>query len=327
MSRISRALVTGGAGFIGSHIVDELIHRGVETLVIDDLSTGSIANLHHHKSKSLLRTHVSDIREAGRLLQRVGQIDVVFHEAAIASVPLSVTQPMRVHDVNVTATLELLRFCVAAEVKRFVFASSAAVYGALEGREASEDELCYPSSPYGASKLAVESYLSAFGRTYGLETVALRYFNVYGDRQRANDGYGGVITIFANNLLNEMNPTIYGDGHQTRDFVHVRDVARANLAAAEAKNAADQVFNVASGKSVSIMKLFELLRSIVGVSNIGARFAPSRAGDVRSGSASIKKITRMLDYEPRVELKDGLTELVESLRETTMTTPHLREVN
>ena len=327
MNGMSRALVTGGAGFIGSHIVDELIDRRVETLVIDDLSTGSMENLGQHESDPLLKMYVGDVREASKLLKGVGEIDVVFHEAAIASVPLSVSQPMRVHDANVTATIDLLRFCVAAKVKRFVFASSAAVYGAVDGRKASEDELCYPSSPYGASKLAVESYLSAFQRTYGLETVALRYFNVYGDKQRANDGYGGVITIFANSLISGINPTIYGDGLQTRDFVNVKDVARANLVAAEVENAAGQVFNVASGKSVSIMRLLELLRSIVQVPDIEPKFAAPRAGDVRSGSASIEKITRVLDYQPLFELKDGLADLVGHLKRAMMATSQLEEAN
>ena len=180
--RITRALVTGGAGFIGSHIVDELVARGIETYAIDNLSTGTLDNLAQLRGNNLFHFVAGDAREVEVLLRDIN-IDIVFHEAAIASVPKSVSRPMLVHDVNVNVTLQLLNYCVKAGVKRFIFASSAAVYGVLEGK-ASEDMICRPNSPYGAGKLAIEDYLHAYRQSYGLETVMLRYFNVYGRRQR-----------------------------------------------------------------------------------------------------------------------------------------------
>jgi UDP-glucose 4-epimerase len=309
-----RVLVTGGAGFIGSHIVDELVERGVETIVVDDFSTGSMDNLSRHAGSGLLKVCRGDVRRVGDLLHGSEGIDVVFHEAAIASVPLSVEQPMRVHDVNVNATLELLNFCRAAGVRRLVFASSAAVYGVLDGRVAVEREACRPSSPYGASKLAIEDYLSAYRTTYGLETVALRYFNVYGPRQRLNNGYSGVITIFANQLLRGERPTIFGDGEQTRDFVNVRDIVRANMLAAESPAADGRSLNVASGSSTSILQLLSSLQEIAGAADVRPMFAPPRPGDVKSGAGSISMIEETLGYRPSTTLREGLSVLVGQLR-------------
>lgn len=314
MTGLSRALVTGGAGFIGSHIVDGLIQRKVETIVLDDHSTGSPENLRNHRGSPLLRTKVGDLGRAAELLRDEGEIDVVFHEAAIASVPLSVEQPMRVHQTNVNSTLELMNFCVRAKVRRFVFASSAAVYGVLGGLKASEEMPCRPSSPYGASKLAVEDYLAAYQNTYGLETVALRYFNVYGPRQAFNNGYSGVISVFTNQLLRGVTPTVFGDGNQTRDFVNVKDVVQANMLAAESPRAAGGRFNVASGRSVSLLELLESLKNVTQRPDAEPRFAPSRAGDVRSGSASIAESKSTLGYSPKVGLKEGLAALVEDLK-------------
>jgi UDP-glucose 4-epimerase len=315
LSKISRAVVTGGGGFIGSHIVDELVRRGVETLVVDDFSTGSRENLRHHSGSKLVKVCTGDVRRIADLLRGAGGVDIVFHEAAIASVPISVKEPKRVHDANVNATLEVLDFCLSADVKRVVFASSAAVYGVLDGKEASEEYLCHPSSPYGASKLAVEDYLSAYHETYGLETVALRYFNVYGPRQAFSNGYSGVITIFANRILDGSSPTIFGDGRQTRDFVSVKDIVQANLLAAESPAAVGDYFNVASGRSVSVLELLECLKHVAGRESITPTFAPPRPGDVKSGSASIRKIRAVLAYEPTVSLPEGLSSLVDKIKE------------
>jgi nucleoside-diphosphate-sugar epimerase len=314
MTKVARAVVTGGAGFIGSHIVDELVRRGVETFVIDDFSTGSPENLRQHAGNGLVKVLVGDVRRTAELLRSAGGVDVVFHEAAIASVPISVEQPMRVHDANVNASLEVMEFCRRAEVRRLVFASSAAVYGVLDRKLASEEIPCRPSSPYGASKLAVEDYLSAYHKTYGLETVALRYFNVYGPRQAFNNGYSGVITIFAKQLAGGSSPTIFGDGLQTRDFVNVDDIVQANLLAAESPSPAGERFNVASGQSVSVIGLLDRLKSIAGRPDIAPTFAPPRPGDVRSGGASIRKIRAELGYFPMVQLGDGLSALLEQGR-------------
>ena len=314
MKKISRALVTGGAGFIGSHIVDELIARGIETYVIDNLSTGTIDNLAQHRNNDLLHLITGDAREVEVLLQGTS-IDVVFHEAAIASIPKSVSHPMLVHDVNVNMTLNLLNYCVKAGIKRFIFASSAAVYGILESK-AIETIVCRPNSPYGASKLAIEDYLHAYRLTYGLETVMLRYFNVYGKRQRYSD-YSGVITIFVKKLLDGDSLTIFGDGTQVRDFVHVNDIVQANMLAMESDNAVGEMFNVGSGKITSILELAEMLKNLVGVAHTDNIFAPHRPGDMKLPKegelASIDKIKALLGYEAKVQMMQGLRGVIESM--------------
>lgn len=312
MKKISKALVTGGAGFIGSHIVDELISREIETYVIDDLSTGSLENLQNHKQNKLLHIFVSDAKKIGDLLLDVTDIDVVFHEAAIASVPKSISNPMLVHSVNVNTTLDIMNFCVSQGVKRFVFASTAAVYGTLKDNRASEEMICRPISPYGASKISIENYLDAYRSAYGLETVALRYFNVYGPRQIMND-YSGVITIFTNKLLRREIPTVHGDGLQTRDFVHVKDIVQANILAMESKNSVGGIFNVATGNSITILKLLETLKSITKTTDIAHIFGPKRDGDIRSGLASIDRI-RSIGFNPTISTEQGLVGVVEYLR-------------
>jgi UDP-glucose 4-epimerase len=307
--KVSRAVVTGGAGFIGSHIVDELIRRRVETYVIDDLSTGNLENLSQHEGSDLLHVVVGDGRKIDQLLAGVDYIDVLFHEAAIANVLRSVKEPMVVHDVNVNMALQTMNFCLARKIRRFVFASSAAVYGALGDVKAKEDLLCFPSSPYGASKMCVENYLHAYQKTYGLEPVMLRYFNVYGPRQAMSD-YSGVITLFVNAILRREPVTVYGDGRQVRDFVNVRDVVQANMLAMEAEEAVGEVLNVASGQSTSILQLLEILKSKAHARDLQHTFAPARAGDVRFGMSSIAKIESVLRYRKSVSMEQGLDELL-----------------
>jgi UDP-glucose 4-epimerase len=312
---VSRALVTGGAGFIGSHIVDELLSRGIETVVVDNFSTGSLRNLGGHSNDPRLKVITGDISDIEVLMAKETPPDIVFHEAAIASVPKSVEDPLLVNTVNVDSSLKVMNYAVHARVKRLVFASSAAVYGSLAGRAASEDMLCRPASPYGSSKLAVETYLSSFMATYGLETVALRYFNVYGPRQGVNE-YSGVITVFANNLLQGKTPTIFGDGKQTRDFVFVKDIVGANLLAMETQTGVGQSFNVASGRSITILELLQIMQEITGVKE-EPRFMPPRAGDVRSGDASVSKTEQLLGYRAATTLKEGLTQFIDSTRAQT----------
>jgi nucleoside-diphosphate-sugar epimerase len=309
MTQICKAVVTGGAGFIGSHIVDELLRRGIETFVIDDLSSGSMENLQHHKGNGMLHVLIDDARNIKKLLSDVNDIDVVFHEAAIASVPRSVAEPMVVHDVNVNMSLEVMNFCVTKKIRRFIFASSAAVYGIIKGR-ASENMLCKPYSPYGATKLAVENYLNAYHQTYGLETVALRYFNVFGPRQTLND-YNGVITVFINQLLNKQSPTVHGDGMQTRDFIHIKDIVHSNMLCMESKNAVGEMFNVATGSTTSIIQLLMTLKHITKTEFIPHKFVPPRLGDVKFGLASNDKIRTAVGFEPKVPISEGLEDVVE----------------
>jgi UDP-glucose 4-epimerase len=309
--KITKALVTGGAGFIGSHIVDELISRGIETVVIDDFSTGSRDNLAQNKDSPLLRVIEGDVFQVRALLEGIEGIDVVFHEAAIASVPRSVHEPLLVHRVNVDASLHLMNYCVEKKIRRFIFASSAAVYGVITS-PATEEMRCAPSSPYGSSKLAVETYLSSFYNTYGLETVGLRYFNVFGPRQMVSD-YSGVITVFINNLLGGTVPTIFGDGTQTRDFVFVKDIVQANVLAMEKPSANGDVFNVASGSSTTLLNLLDVLQDVTNV-RVHPKFMPQRVGDVKSGEATITKIERTMGYHPQTSLRDGLAQVVDAMR-------------
>jgi nucleoside-diphosphate-sugar epimerase len=313
MTEVSGALVTGGAGFIGSHIVDELLEKGIETTVIDNFSTGSMENLSRHHGNPRLTVVKGDVMEIKHLLKDADGIGTVFHEAAIANVLMSVRDPMLVRNVNVNATLEVMNFCVDKHIRKFIFASSAAVYGVVANPPASEDMVCMPQSPYGASKLAIEGYLSAYHKTYGLDTTALRYFNAYGPRQKSVD-YSGVITVFTNDLLRGKVPTIYGDGTQTRDFVNVKDIVQANMLAMESDAASGAIFNVASGSSTSVLQLLETLKAATGASGVEPRFAPPRPGDVLEGSASITKIVKVLGYRPSVEPKVGLSEVVDHFR-------------
>jgi nucleoside-diphosphate-sugar epimerase len=313
-SEVSVALVTGGAGFVGSHLVERLLELGIETYVIDNFSTGSIDNLRAvtvHPKLHLLR---GDVGKLLLSIPKASEIDVVFHEAAIASVPASIRNPEVVHSVNVNMTLDLMNFCVREGIRRFVFASSAAVYGAVEGK-ISEAIQCRPASPYGAGKLAIEDYLHAYRTSFGLEPVMLRYFNIYGPRQKQGN-YSGVITIFVEKLLNDTPPTITGDGLQTRDFVNVCDIVQANLLAMESDEAVGQVFNVASGESTTVLRIAEILKEITGKRGLENRFAPARVGDVKNGRANIEKIRSVLGYSPEVSLEDGLSDIVEYLKGT-----------
>lgn len=317
MTSQRKALVTGGAGFIGSHIVDELIDRKIETFVIDNLSTGSLENLKQHDGNKLLHVIIGDAKNIVKLMTDVSDIDVVFHEAAIASITRSISEPMVVHDVNVNMSLEIMNFCVANKVRRLVFASSAAVYGVLKGK-ASENDVCRPYSPYGATKLAVEDYLNAYYQTYGLETVALRYFNVFGPRQKLND-YSGVITIFINQLMSGQTPTIFGDGLQTRDFINVKDIVQANMLCMDSKNAPGEMFNVATGNPTSILELLLTIKSATGTENIQHKFGPPRPGDVKFGLANAEKIVNAIGFVPKISVFDGLSDVVKHIQSKLVT--------
>jgi UDP-glucose 4-epimerase len=294
---------------------------GIDTFVIDNFSTGSIENLRAVVDDKNLHIIHGDVSRSLLSIPKTKKIDIVFHEAAIASVPASINNPELVHNINVNMTLELMNYCVRQQIKRFIFASSAAVYGVVNG-DIAESMLCRPASPYGAGKLAIENYLHAYNSSFGLEAVMLRYFNIYGARQKLGD-YSGVITIFIESLLNGTPPTIMGDGLQTRDFVNVKDIVQANILAMDSEKAVGQVLNVASGKSTTILHIAEVLKEITGKKELENRFAPSRAGDVRNGRADIEKIRSILGYSPSVSLEDGLLDVVEYLKGTQKLAPEI----
>ena len=310
-------LITGGAGFIGSHLADALSAMGGidRVVVLDDLSSGSMKNLSACKATGKLCFVRGDVRdkELVRRLIEEHNINYIFHEAAIVGVPISVDHPEATNDVNVNGTLAVLEASMDADVERLVMASSCVIYGDAEHFPIKEEEPPRPKSPYGASKLAAEAYWIAFHRTYDLKTVALRYFNVYGPRQKGGN-YGGVITAFISNVLNNRPPEIYGDGEQTRDFVHVRDVVKANILAASVKNAIGEVFNIGSGVETSVNELCELVLEITGKQDLKPVFKPPRKGDIRRSWADISKARAVLGYEPEVSLRDGLIELIALVR-------------
>lgn len=306
----SKILVTGGAGFIGCHIVDKVLSAGFEVTVIDNLTTGQLDYVDHHRDKKDFHLVKGDIRDNNLVKSIVKDIDAVFHEAAVASVVLSVRNPILVNDVNVTGTLNLLKACLDSGVKRFIYASSASVYGETETLPMKEDTVANPVSPYGSSKLAAENYVRVFHKVYGLETVCLRYFNVYGSRQ-AYSPYSGVITIFVNRLMNKQPPIIDGDGQQSRDFVNVQDVVEANMFALRSKNTAGGVFNIATGTSTTVNQLAKMLAQIIGKTYLEPDYTDRRLGDVRHCYADISKARRKLGFCPKISLKEGLTNLVE----------------
>jgi len=308
--KFSRVLVAGGAGFIGSHIVDRLIEEDTEVIVLDNLYTGQLDNMKHHKNNKNFRFVRGDVRNFDLIKQVVQDVDAVFNEAAVASVRLSLENPILANEVNIGGTLNLLKACLDSGVKRFVQASSASVYGNTKKLPIIEDSKANPVSPYAVSELSAENYARVFYSAYGLETVCLRYFNVYGPRQTFS-AYSGVITIFVNQLLQNQQLVIFGDGKQTRDFVYVEDVVNANMLALTKKEAKGEVFNIATGTATTINQIVWNFQEIMNKKHIKPIHEQPRLGDIRQSYASIEKAKKILDYEPKFSLKRGLTHLVE----------------
>jgi len=307
-----RCLVTGGCGFIGSHLCEALVKAGHDVVVLDNLSTGKESNISAVVSQ--LQLNRGDIRNPADLAAAMTDVDVVFHEAALVSVPLSIDNPRANHDINMTGTLDVLLAARDQGVRRVVFASSAANYGDSPICPKDERMTPEPRSPYAVAKLTGEHYLKVFHDHYGIETVALRYFNVYGPRQDPASPYSGVISLFCDAVLSGKTPTVLGDGLQTRDFIFVDDVAAANLKAAFTPALGQaEVINIGTGVGVSLLQLLETLSSVTG-QDIAPTFGQARAGDVRHSLASIDEARRLLDFEPLVPLRDGLSTLIDSLR-------------
>jgi len=295
-------LVTGGAGFIGSHLVDALLAQGADVVVLDNLSTGLGTNL--ASGASLVRGDVGDISLLGDVLPGCA---AVFHLAAVSSVQASLDQPLAVHGANLTATLALLEAARRHGVKRLVFSSSAAVYGDTHGEAAREDMVPRPLSHYAVQKLASEHYCAVYAKTFGLETVCLRYFNVFGPRQRDDSPYSGVIARFLAAARAGHAPTIFGDGRQTRDFCPVADVVGANLAAAhsQADRVAGRVFNIGTGRSIALLDVIGLLREVFPAMPEPLRLPP-RAGEILHSRADIRLACDNLGYEPQIPFAAAL---------------------
>jgi UDP-glucose 4-epimerase len=304
-----KALVTGGAGFIGSHIAQRLVDGGHEVVVLDNLSTGKRENL--SAIARAIRFVEGDVRDRAVLDAEAVGCDVVFHEAAIVSVPYSVEHPEESHDVNIVGTLNVLQAARKANVRRVVFASSAAVYGEEPTLPKTEAMLPQPISPYGIEKLASEHYLATWARLFGVETVALRYFNVFGPRQDPSSPYSGVISIFADRIRTGRAITFFGDGSQSRDFVYVGNVVDANLLAATRDGVSGRVFNVGCGQRTTLLQLADLIGEAAG-RPVERAFAAPRAGDIKDSLADIARARAELAYEPRVGVAEGLALLLRS---------------
>ena len=303
-------LVTGGAGFIGSHLAEELARRGHRVRVADSLVTGRRSNLDHISGVELLQGDLADLEFARRSVE---DVDFVLHQAAIPSVPRSVKDPITSHRANVDGTLNVLVAARDAKVQRLVFAGSSSAYGDTPTLPKHEEMPDRPLSPYALQKVIGEQYLQMFTRLYGFETVSIRYFNVFGPRQDPSSPYSGVISVFATALLDGRAPTIYGDGEQTRDFTYIANVVDGVLRAAEAEGASGEVINVATSGRISLNTLFESMRRLIGV-DVQPVYAEGRAGDVRDSQADITKAHRILGYEPSVSFEEGLRRTVEWYR-------------
>jgi len=301
-------LVTGGAGFIGSHIVDKLLSKDFEVTILDNLSTGRLENISHHQNKTHFNLIKGDILDIKIVKEIVKEQDVIFHEAALTSVPFSVKNPIITNDINVKGTLNLLKSCLDADVKRFIFASSTSVYGETSAPPIREDMKLNPKSPYAVSKIAAENYIQLFYKLYGLETIILRYFNVYGPRAREDQG---VISKFINRLLKNESPIIYGDGEQTRDFINVKDVAHANMLALHSKKAVGETINIGTGTASSINQIINLLQETMNKKHITPVYANPRPGEVKHGYYDITKARTYLNFNPKITIKEGITQLFE----------------
>ena len=299
---MSSYLVTGGAGFIGSHLAEELIRRGHRVRVADSLVTGKRANLDVIAAAEFLE---GDLADAAFAEQACAGMDFVLHQAAIPSVPRSVDDPVTSNRANITATLNVLVGARKAGVKRLVYAGSSSAYGDTPTLPKHEDMAVSPKSPYALQKLVGEQYCRLFTELYGFETVTTRYFNVFGPRQDPGSPYSGVISLFATALPAGHQPIIYGDGEQTRDFTYVANVVDGVLKACEAPKAAGQVINVATGLRISLNELLRTLNRIVGT-NLAPIYKGARAGDVRDSQADISKAKALLGYTPTVNLEEGL---------------------
>jgi nucleoside-diphosphate-sugar epimerase len=303
------ALVTGGAGFIGSHIAAALLERGARVRVIDDLSTGHLENLAEiGRDVDFINASITDTQALSRALEGV---ELVFHEAAIPSVPRSVKHPGETHEASVNGTFALLLAARDRKVRRVVYAASSSAYGDQPESPKREDMRPDPLSPYAVAKLVGEYYCQVFARAYGLETVALRYFNVFGPRQDPGSQYSGVISRFLFALYKGERPVIYGDGEQSRDFTYISNVVDANLRAAESRDAVGSIINIANGAAVTVNQLLATVQKLTGRTGVTAEYLAARPGDVRHSLADLSLAQSLLGFSPMVSLEEGLRLTIE----------------
>ncbi|MCJ7508569.1 MAG: SDR family oxidoreductase [candidate division Zixibacteria bacterium] len=304
-------LVTGGAGFIGSNIVEELVRRGEKVKVLDNFSSGRRNNIAHLLDE--IEVVEGDVRDFWTVIQATKGVEYILHQAALPSVQRSVNNPLTSNEVNINGTLNLLEAAKEYGIKRFIYASSSSVYGDTPTLPKIEDMPPKPLSPYAITKLAGEEYCQTFSKLYDLPTVCLRYFNVFGTRQDPTSQYSAVIPKFIRLLLDKKTPIIYGDGEQSRDFTFVRNVVEANLLACQSDISGGEVINIACGQSFSLNQLVSLLNEIVGT-NIKPEYAQAKPGDVMHSLADVSKAKRVLGYEPKISFAEGIRKTVEWFR-------------
>ena len=309
MSLSGTVLVTGGAGFIGSHIASAIAGQGARVRIIDDLSTGSLENLKEISGDiDFVEASLTDERALRRALENV---ELVFHEAAIPSVPRSVEDPRQTHVACVDATFSLLLAARERNVRRVVYAASSSAYGDQPTLPKEERMLPEPLSPYAVAKLVGEYYCEVFTRVYGLETLSLRYFNVFGPRQDPSSPYSGVVSRFISALLGNERPVIFGDGEQSRDFTFIDNVVQANLSAATTTKGIGQVMNIANGQRVTLNQLLAEIKDLTGKREVQADYQESRVGDVRHSLADISRAIEFLNFKPQVGLREGLKQTID----------------
>jgi UDP-glucose 4-epimerase len=301
-------MVTGGGGFIGSHLVEYLVKEGHKVIVVDNFATGKRENLAAFMPS--IQLHEIDICDETSLAKAMQGVEYVFHQAALPSVPRSINNPMESHEVNVTGTLKVLIAARDAGVKRLVFAGSSSAYGDVEEEFKSENMRPKVKSPYAAAKVAAENYCLVFNQVYGLETVVIRYFNVFGPRQDPNSPYAAVIPLFAAAMIDDQPPTIFGDGAQSRDFTYIDNVVLGNWLTMHSPNAPGEIFNIACGDRITLLDLVEQMNQLLGKS-IKPHFAAPRSGDILHSRAAIDKARRLLGYEPQVNFSAGLAKTLE----------------
>ena len=309
MALTSKVLVTGGAGFIGSNLADELIRQGAKVSIIDDLSTGSRENLDEISGD--FQFYHGDINDAALLRKAISEAEVVFHQAALPSVPRSVENPSETHRVCVDGTFNVLLAAKENGVKRFVYAASSSAYGDQPTLPKVETMSPDPLSPYAVAKLTGELYCRSFNNVYGLETMALRYFNVFGPRQNPSSMYSGVISRFIDALMKGTTPVIFGDGEQSRDFTYVANVVDANIRASQASEGLGRTVNVANGDRVSLNQLLDVLKRIAGNPDVTADYKPARTGDVKHSQADNRRALEWLGYQELVGLEEGLRRTID----------------
>lgn len=313
-----RILITGGAGFIGSNLVEHFLRKpGVELVrVLDNLATGSLKNIEEFKSNPKFEFLSGDIRDYATCTEACAGIDLISHQAALGSVPRSINDPLTTNEVNITGTLNIFTAAKEKRVRRVVYAASSSTYGDHPGLPKVEDKIGNPLSPYAVTKFVNELYAKVYANAYGLQTVGLRYFNVFGPKQNPAGPYAAVIPLFIKAVLDNEPPTINGDGEHSRDFTYVANAVHANDCAlfSENVNAINQVYNIAVGEQTSLNQLFEMIKEIAG-SDLAAKYGPERKGDVKHSLADISKAKELLGYRPEVTIRQGMKTTFEWYRQ------------